>query len=340
MLSENFSQWIGLEALQDFKLSTIFSEVFKRHTRDEMEDQLIMGTARHTPSLEEIQTGWARPWLFARMLGVSALLAFLLYQGYETFDNTNLIPGLIFVGSFAVPASGLIFFLEMNAPRNVSLFSTIGMVFIGGIASLMVSLVLYSPLKLADESWFTALAAGVIEETAKLAIVLVFVGRVQRYSWLLNGLLLGAAVGTGFAAFESAGYAFNALLENSGVQFDTFRDVGIPECVHSIELRGVLAPFGHIVWTANAAAAVWMVKGRRPFAWHMLQSRAFLRIAAVSVGCHFLWDAPFRLVRLPVFIDLKYLLLGVLAWGVCFRLVQAGLRQVAGARADAGAEGK
>ena len=316
-----FSQLIGLEELQDFRLGNIFSEVFKRHSREEMEEQLIMGTARHTPTLAEIETGWAKPWLFARLLGISAVLAFCLYAGFEAFENLNLVPGLIFVGSFAVPASALIFFLEMNVPRNVSLFSVMGMVFIGGVASLIASLILYSKLTLSN-SWFLALAAGPVEETAKLVIVILLAGKATRYPWILNGLLLGAAVGTGFAAFESSGYALNYMLSD-----------GFQVGVHEIVLRGVLAPFGHIVWTANAAAALWMVKGDKPFSWNMVQAPAFLRIFVASVLCHIIWDAPFTILTLPFVLDLKYLLLGVIAWIICFRLVQAGLKQLNEARA-------
>lgn len=116
-LSDKFTDLIGLEELEDFRLSHIFSEVFKKHTTEEMEEQLITGTTRHTPDLSEMEVRWARPWLFARLLGASAVLAFILYAGFEMFDNLNLIPGLIFVGSFAVPLSTLIFFLEMNVPR-------------------------------------------------------------------------------------------------------------------------------------------------------------------------------------------------------------------------------
>jgi protease PrsW len=321
-VGQGFSHWIGLDPLKDFRLADIFSEVLKKHSVEEMEDQLITGTSRHTPSLEEIETGWARPWLFARLLGLSAVLAFMLYEGYEVYENINLIPGLIFVGSFAVPASALVFFLEMNAPRNVSIFTVMGMVFIGGVASLIVSLVLYSRISITN-SWVLALAAGIVEETAKLSIVVLLTGKARRYPWILNGLLLGAAVGTGFAVFESAGYALRTMMEE-----------GFQSGAHNIVLRGLLAPFGHIVWTANAAAALWLVKGNRPFAWSMLQDPAFLRIAGLSVVCHILWDAPFTLLSLPVVLDLKYVALGVLAWIICFRLVQAGLKQLGAARQE------
>lgn len=321
-LSDTFSDLIGLEELQDFRLSHIFSEVLKKHTTEEMEEQLITGTTKHTPTLAELKVEWAKPWLFARLLGGSALLTFILYAGFEMFNNLNLIPGMIFVGSFAVPVSTLIFFLEMNVPRNISIFKVTQLLFVGGIASLILALIFFSNFNLFT-SFLGASAAGIIEETAKLLIVAWLMGREQRYKWILNGLLLGAAVGTGFAAFESAGYAFRFILGG-----------GVTAGGEIIMLRGLLAPFMHIVWTANAAAALWMVKGDKSFSWEMLQAPAFLRVFFAVVILHMIWNAPFGLLRLPVVQDVKFVLLGILGWIICFRLVQAGLRQLNEARQD------
>jgi RsiW-degrading membrane proteinase PrsW (M82 family) len=321
-MRDQFSHLIGLEELKDFRLADVFSEVFKKHTQEEMEEQLITGTARNTPALEDLSVGWAKPWLFARLLGASALLAFILYVGFNMFLNLKLIPGLIFVGSFAVPISTLIFFLEMNVPRNVSIFRITQLLFFGGIASIIVALIFFSRFSFFSTT-LGASAAGIIEESAKILIVALFVGRTTRYNWILNGLLFGAAVGTGFAAFESAGYAFETMLSANSV------DVGVA----IIMLRGIDAPFTHIVWTANAAAALWIVKGDRPFTWEMLKAPAFLRVFISSVLLHMLWDAPFGLLRLPLVLDLKFVILGILGWIICLRLVQAGLKQLNDARA-------
>ena len=324
-LGERFSNLIGLEALTDFKFSEVFSEVFKKHTQDEMEEQLITGTARHTPALSELAVGWAKPWLFARLLGWSALLALVLYVAFDFFHNIKLIPGLIFVGSFAVPFSTLVFFLEMNVPRNISIFKMMQLLFIGGVASIFVALIFFNRLDFLN-SFLGASAAGIIEESAKLLIVIALMGKTRQYNWILNGLLFGAAVGTGFAAFESAGYALETMLGYNSV------DVGVV----TILLRGVDAPFTHIVWTANSAAALWLVKGDRPFSWDMVQRPVFLRVFISSVVLHMLWDAPFTLVPLPLVLDLKFVILGALGWVITLRLIQAGLRQLSDARREAG----
>src|SRR4029453_3039057 len=56
---------------------------------------------------------------------------------------------------------------------------------------------------------------GLIEEAVKLAALWLLARRLPRYT-MRDGIVLGAAVGLGFAALESAGYAFNALFTQDG----------------------------------------------------------------------------------------------------------------------------
>jgi RsiW-degrading membrane proteinase PrsW (M82 family) len=87
---------------------------------------------------------------------------------------------------------------------------------------------------------------GLIEEAAKLAALLWCARRLTTRT-MRDGLVLGASVGFGFAALESAGYAFDALFTPRGLSLTSLVDTEV--------VRAVLAPFGHGVWTAVAAAA-------------------------------------------------------------------------------------
>jgi hypothetical protein len=60
-----------------------------------------------------------------------------------------------------------------------------------------------------------------------------------------DGVVLGAAVGFGFAALESSGYAFNALLVRDGAVVR----LSLSSLVFTELLRGILAPVGHGLWT-------------------------------------------------------------------------------------------
>src|SRR5262249_48641395 len=140
-------------------------------------------------------------------------LSIAVYAGFvvawNEFQNPNLPPGLMVVGAFVIPISVVLFYFEMNVLRNVSIYQVGKMLLLGGILSLGVSLTGYQVTKL--PSLLGAPAAGIIEECGKLAALLL-VARSARHPWTLNGLLLGGAVGAGFAGFETAGYAFRGLL--------------------------------------------------------------------------------------------------------------------------------
>lgn len=312
--ADGVSGMVGLEGVHRFSLGDLFSEVFKRRGIDELEDRLLAGTRKNTPAVLEIDTEWPRPWLFARLFGAALLLYALFHLGWMVFANRNLLPGLMVTGSFVVPLATVVLFYELNAPRNISMFVVLRLVFIGGAISLLFSLGLFA---LGDrlQSLLGASAAGIIEETGKLATVVFAARKLSpvRHRYTLNGLLLGAAVGTGFAAFESAGYVFRELISPQGVGM-TF----------TLIMRGVLSPFCHPLWTGITAAALWRVKGARPFSSEMLADGRFLRLFLFSVACHFTWNASFNLF-VPF---LKQLLLGVVGWTVAFSLVQDGLRQI------------
>ena len=169
---------------------------------------------------------------------------------------------------------------------------------------------------------YGAASAGFIEEIAKFFAVLALgKGFIKnRHSYILNGVLYGAAVGTGFAGFESAGYALRVGLENNS--FKSLNDL--------IIMRGLLSPFMHITWTAIAAGAFWMAyKSNQSFLKSIVSVR-FLSLFVISVGIHFLWNFPLlEVLNLPnTFEPIKLLILGILSWMVVLRIVFVGLQEL------------
>lgn len=311
-VSETLNEVAGTEKLEGFNLKEMFSETFQHRTVAEMEEYLIVGTARTTPPISEVQTGWPKPWLFARFLVFFGLVYFGFVFAYQQFQNLNLVPGLILMGSFATPIATLILFFELNTPRNVSFYRLVVLLGLGGIASLFISLIGFD---LANLNWLGASGAGIIEELGKLAALILIV-RSPRYKYVLNGMLFGAAVGAGFAAFESAGYAFNSLVSIPGVLLNT-------QMLHTIAIRAILAPLMHVAWTAMVGAALWRVKKDKPVTIDTLKDPRFWRVLGLAMILHMLWNAPFS----PPFF-LKQIVLGAGAWFVIWGLVQQGLRQV------------
>jgi protease PrsW len=313
----NVTDLVGLERIEGFRFSDMYSSVFKKYGDEAIESYFSVGLRATTPPLEQVTTKWPQPWMFARMLGLSLLLYIGFFIAVVFMEATVALPALIITGSFAVPLATLVFFFEMNAPQNVSLYQVMKLFALGGVVSILISLVLFSTTGLSE--LIGAPSAGLIEETGKLLTVIFLTRKMdpQRYPYITNGLLFGAAVGTGFAAFESAGYAMNIMLSSSSIGAGNF----------NIILRGVLAPFGHVAWTAIAAGALWSVKGAKPFSISMLFQSRMITLFCCSMGLHFVWNmditGPFLL---------KYWILGFIAWVLVFALLQMGLKQVRASR--------
>jgi protease PrsW len=320
-VTDRLADFAGVERVEGFPLRELLSAAFRRYGREEMERHFATGLPGFTPELSRIQSGWPKPWMFVRLLIGSwgLFLGFLLL--IQVFQNTKLLPGLIVIGSFAVPAAVMVFFFEVNSPRNVSLYFMIHCMMVGSLISLALTLVFdQSAGGLGD--LIGPPLAGFVEELGKLVAVMAVTYRLPgpRYPWILNGMLFGAAVGAGFAAFESAGYAFNFLVTGNG--FD------LNGATQTIVIRGLLAPFGHVVWTALAAGALWRVKLDQPLTLKMLVHKRVLRMFLVVMVLHAIWDLTFLD---PPFL-LKYLVLGFFAWVLAIGMLQTGLKQIKAAQ--------
>jgi hypothetical protein len=95
-----------------------------------------------------------------------------------------------------------------------------------------------------------------------------------------QGALLGATIGAGFAAFESAGYAFNAAITTQGINLASLLQTEV--------VRAVLAPVGHVLWTAILGAAIFEAANRIG----RLRLTFAVIVAFVGVALlHALWDS-------------------------------------------------
>ena len=56
------------------------------------------------------------------MLASGAPLFAIFVAAWAGFENHNLYAGQILIGSFAAPVAMVVFFYEMNIPRNVSIY--------------------------------------------------------------------------------------------------------------------------------------------------------------------------------------------------------------------------
>ena len=309
----------GLPPLENFRWRDLFSNALKFMGRVELDHSFNCGCPKTTPPLAEVQAGWPQPRAFVQilLLGILGLAGFVL--GFEWLHCFKVLPGLVLMGAFAVPLSCVVFFFEINVLRNISTFQIAKLILIGGVASIILSLILYQVTDLAN-TFLGATAAGIIEESGKLLAAVFLVGKVREFKWILNGLIIGAAIGAGFAGFESAGYILEA-----GLSGESFYRV--------LFLRAVLAPFCHVVWTAITVGALWKTKGDNAFAFEMLFRKDFLRVFAFVVVLHMLWNSGL-LWMMPsgtgairgMFFFWIFMTVG--SWYLALTLAQAGFKQV------------
>jgi RsiW-degrading membrane proteinase PrsW (M82 family) len=246
--------------------------------------------------------GWLRTLLIGLGLFLAATTIMLLTS------NLNLYPTVILLGNFLVPIVFVAFLYDHQQISELSPDTVATSFCIGGIlgvlgASILESLLLpVTPNPTQSLSLHGALAVGFIEEGCKIAVV-AFLARRMCHNSQMDGLLLGGAVGMGFAAFESTGYAFMALLLSHG-----YIGASIIETI----IRGLLAPFGHGVWTGILGAVLFHQSAPHRF---RITGLVILTYLFVSV-LHGLWDGLpntlYFIVPPGISVSLTTLALGVI----------------------------
>ena len=189
--------------------------------------------------------------------------------------NPNLFPTVVMLGSFMVPATYVAFFYDRRHLSKLSLPTTALSFFYGGVLGVFAASLL-EPLFISNLDFGSAFVVGLIEEFAKILGILV-IARRWRHDSMMDGVILGAAAGMGFAALESTGYAFTAFLASGGSLSVT---VGVTL------LRGLLAPLGHGIWTAILAAVLF----RESKGGHFRIDRQVIGAYLTVVILHGLWD--------------------------------------------------
>ncbi|GAA0918263.1 PrsW family glutamic-type intramembrane protease [Virgisporangium aurantiacum] len=232
---------------------------------------------------------WTRIFLGGLALWVATVLVTFIT------GNANLVPTIILIGSFLVPVTFVAY--AFGRTDGIVTPQRVFAAFIyGGVLGVLGASILEAEF-LREPSVLGYVGVGLVEEAVKLIALWLLARRLRRYT-MRDGMVLGATVGFGFAAFESAGYAFNALFTNSGLS--------LLNVIETEALRGILTPVGHGLWTAILGGALFATAARARRGRPRLRASLLGWLVLVAL-LHALWDAsggiavwvPFLLTGTP-----------------------------------------
>ena len=207
---------------------------------------------------------WAPRWWLVLLIGLALWIATIATSFFTS--NLILLPTIVLLGSFLIPVTGVVWYLDHDPSPALSPRRIVGAFIIAGVmgalaASLLEFWFVYGP------GLFGYLKVGFIEELVKGAALVLFALGLRSYT-TRDGMVLGATIGFGFAALESSGYALVSLfVVQGGHLYLSLQSVVFTELV-----RGLLAPIGHGLWTAILGGVIFHAarNGRMHPAWSIL----------------------------------------------------------------------
>ena len=317
----------------------IFSDVWKKHRKDQRTELLTKGMGSHIPAPNRMLSDWQKPWLFARVLIAGLALSVLIGISCVIFPGYGMLLMLCLLPAFVVPLSVMLFYWEMNIPGNISIYEALLLTLLGGCLSLTVTGIMRTVFPGISEIAF--LAGPLPEELAKCLIVTIFLCR-KKYNYGLQGILIGGAVGVGFSAMESAGYALQIF--DIGIQNAMGTNIIIRSMADILVRRGVLAIGGHVVWAALYGGALALIKGKGKMSPKCFANSLFWLTFSAAFLLHTAWNfsASYLAGKLPdslvaslvkfeagtVTQWVKYIVLIILAWLLLFYIMKKSIRQM------------
>lgn len=221
----------------------------------------------------------SRRWAWLGVLVIGLALYLIVLRTLVRTQNLNFVPSLLLLGATVVPLAFLTFAQARTGRWQVPASALVVAAFFGGVIGVVVAGTLeYDALR--GLGALPMLFVAIIEEAAKMivpvALLFVLLAR-HRRRLPSDGLVIGVASGMGFAALETMGYGFTALLSSQG-------NIGAVQ--ETLFVRGLTAPAGHTAWTGLTCGALWALisspSGKRAL--------ALIGTFAGAVALHTAWD--------------------------------------------------
>lgn len=230
-------------------------------------------------------------------------------------SNPVLFPTIVMVGCFTIPVAYVAFFYERRHLSQLTMPTTAKSFLYGGFLGVFASALL-EPLLIHNLNLSSFFLIGLIEELAKILGILPMARRTQ-HDQEIDGIILGAGAGMGFASFESSGYAFTAFLGSEG---------NLSITVFLTLLRGFFSPFGHGTWTAILTGVLF----RESAAGRFRLTRKVLGTYLLVSILHGLWDGIPVIISMffhpGVNILIGYLIVGIIGFFLLWRHWRRAIR--------------
>ncbi|WP_405674655.1 PrsW family intramembrane metalloprotease [Streptomyces sp. NBC_01511] len=220
-----------------------------------------------------------RKWAWLPVLAVGLGLYLLVQSTLIDTGNINYVPSMILLGAVVVPLTFLTFVAGRTGEWQIGPFVLAIAALFGGVVGIVAAGRLeFATLRGLGTT--SLIGIGLIEESCKLIVpVLILLWEVRRGTVrVADGLLIGIAAGMGFAALETMGYAFTALLASQG---------NIGDVEQTLFLRGLTSPAAHMAWTGLVCGALWAAVAAR---WTLAATARLLITFVFAVALHALWD--------------------------------------------------
>ncbi len=234
----------------------------------------MSGLAAGVPHLDRVKE--LRSYAFGRvLLGGLALWGLAMFVTLVT-GAANLLPMIVILGACVLPMSYMTWAHGRRHPGELT-FALLTKGFLaGGLVGLVAAMALEAYF--ISPSPFLYVGAALVGEAAKI-VVLAYVANGLRERTIQKGMILGAAVGFGFAAVHTVGYGLNALMTVDGM---SVRDIAETEL-----LRGVFAGVGPALLTAIMGGILFAASasGR----WRLTTSLLFCYLGVSMLQA--MWDA-------------------------------------------------
>lgn len=247
------------------------------HSHAERERLLQTGTAGHQSHYTNPYGGWQRPWFFWTVLKAGLILiaaCFALVFGCQLLLNNTTqisVEMLFLIPPMVIPVVLMVFFWELNVPRNLTIWELLAFFLVGTLLSMGGNALMFALVGTDGGSM-----AALREEPAKLlagVALLMYCRKIKgKQVCGLTGLVIGAAVGSGFSAFETISY---------GLHYD----------LKTVMIRVFFAVVGHTLYSCSYMAALAIHAPNGQITTRSFFNPDFLLTFGCSVACHAFWNA-------------------------------------------------